>query len=464
MNILILTGNGREHALAVAYAKSEKVKKVVMIPGNGLTQNSNTKIKNYPDVAVEDFEKILSICKKEKIDLVDVSQENIIEAGYVDRFRENGIPAFGPSKKASQIEWDKAWAREFMQKYTLPIPHYETFSDTKKAIDYVESFYKKRDSSTSLRVNYKNEMPDQARHDRGGVLFIKAAGLAFGKGAIRAETKEEALDAIASMKRLGKSGKTFLIEECLIGKEISLFAICDGKNYVITKSAQDHKTIYNRNKGPNTGGIGCVSPITSVTPKIIKEFEEKILKPLLSGMEKENRSYTGILYLNGMVTKSGLKIIEFNARWGDPEAEVLISSIQTPYVEIANAVIKKSLDKIKIKFDNKVRVSITACATGYPDDYSHVKGKEIFGIHDMLKVKNISLYGSNILRREKRFFVNGGRVLHVVAEGKNISQARSLAYATMSMLYIEGNNLHYRTDIGWQEMERSVKLKTKSVK
>lgn len=429
MNVLILTANGREHALALTYAKSKKVKKVIMIPGNGLTEMSNSKIKNYPNVDVWDFEKVVAVCKKEKIDFVDVSQENIIQAGYVDRFQKIGIPTFGPSKKAAQIEWDKAWARAFMKKYGLPIPTYETFSDTKKAIAYIE------------------KLPEQT-------VYIKAAGLAYGKGAIRADTKEEAINAIASMKNLGKSGHTFLIEECLVGEEISLFAICDGKNYLFSKSAQDHKTIYNHDKGPNTGGIGCVSPLSTVTPKILKEFEEKIIKPLLLGMITESRPYTGILYLNGMLTKTGLKVIEFNARWGDPETEVIIPSIQTDYATIATAVIEKKLHKTNIKFDNKVRVSITACAMGYPNDYSQVKGKEIFEIHEILKLKNITLYGSNIQRRGNRFFVNGGRILHVSAEGKNILAARRRAYDAMSLLYIEGNNLHYRTDIGWQEVER----------
>ena len=430
MNILVIGQNGREHALAAAYAKSKKVKKVIMTPGNGLTDFENQKIKNYPDIGMKDFDGIVEVCKKEKIDLVDVAQDDIIAAGYVDKLEKLGIPAFGPTQKASQLEWDKEWARDFMVKYDLPAPSFEVFTNQQKAIDYIRS------------------KPEQ-------LFFVKATGLALGKGVIKATNRKQAFEAIKQMSRFGKSGERFLIEEGLVGEEFSLFAICDGETFVVTKSSQDHKTIFNADTGPNTGGVGSVAPAGVVTAKIQKEIEEKILKPALSGMKKEGRLYKGIFYLGGMVTHAGeVKIIEFNARWGDPEAEVIVPAIQTDYVDIVQAVMTQTLSKTKIVFDKKIRISVAGCSRGYPGDYSKVKGKEILGLLNASKLPGITVYGSVIKRKGSRFFVNGGRVFYVVAEGDTIIQARVRAYGAMEMIFIEGNNLHFRTDIGWRDVER----------
>lgn len=434
MNILIVGQNGREHALAVAYAKSRKVKKIIMTPGNGLTDFNNPKVKNYPDVAMLDFDGIVRVCKKEKIDLVDVAQDDVIAAGYVDKLEKLGIAVFGPSRKAAQLEWDKKWARDFMVKYNLPIPQFKSFNDNKEASEYIKS------------------LPEQ-------VLFIKAAGLAFGKGVIRAENKKEAILAVQAMSKFGKSGKTFLIEEALVGEEFSLFAICDGDNFIVAKSAQDHKRIFDGDKGPNTGGMGSVAPTGVVDDAVIREIRQEIFKPLLEGMKKEGRPYKGILYLGGMLTKDGVKIIEFNCRWGDPEAEVILPSIRTDYLDLVEAVRRQKLKNTQILFDKKVRVSIAGCSKGYPDDCSFVKGKEIFGIEKAMKLSGISVLGSGIKRDGKRFFVNGGRVFYVIGEGKNIIEARKKAYLAMSLINIEGDNLHFRTDIGWRDVERLRKEK-----
>ncbi len=443
MNILVIGQNGREHALAAAYAKSSRVNKVIMTPGNGLTDFGNDKIKNYPDVGMMDFDKIVAVCKKENIDLVDVAQDDIISKGYVDKFTKLGIKAFGPTQKASQLEWDKKWSRDFMVKYGLPIPGFKSFDNQKEAIEYVK------------------KLPEQ-------LLFIKAAGLALGKGVIRADKKQQAIHAIKEMSSFGKSGETFLIEQGLIGEEFTLFAICDGNSYVITKSSQDHKTIFDGDKGPNTGGVGSVAPTSAITPKLLKEIEEKIIIPTLAGMKKEGRPYAGILYVGGMITKNGIKIIEFNARWGDPEAEVILPSIQTDYVDIVNAVTMKQparnasqrdavgLNNVTISFDNKVRISVAGCAKGYPKDYSAVKGKEIFGLQDAMQKPGITIFGSGITRKGNKFFVNGGRIFYIVAEGKDILETRKKAYAALKLVSIDGNNLHYRKDIGWRDIQRLV--------
>lgn len=441
MTILVIGQNGREHALAVTYAKSEKVQKVIITPGNGLTDfnpsagSGQDKIKNYQEVGMMDFDGIVEVCKKEKINLVDVAQDDIIAQGYVDKLTALGIKAFGPTQKASQLEWDKDWSRKFMVKYKLPIPHFQSFSNQEKAIAYVK------------------KLSEQ-------LLFIKASGLALGKGVIRADTTKEAIDAILHMKTFGKSGETFLIEEGLIGEEFTLFAICDGDNYVITKSSQDHKTIYDGDKGPNTGGVGSVAPTSAITPSLLKQIETEIIKPTIAGMKKEGRPYKGILYVGGIITNppagGGIKIIEFNARWGDPEAEVILPSIQTDYLDIVEAVLQKNLAKTKIVFDKKVRISIAGCAKGYPQDYAAVKGKEVLGLEKAMKLPGISIFGAGIARKNNKFFVNGGRVFHLVAEGKDIGEAQKRAYSAMAKISIEGNNLHYRKDIGWRDIERNI--------
>ncbi|HZJ18531.1 MAG TPA: phosphoribosylamine--glycine ligase, partial [Patescibacteria group bacterium] len=339
MNILILGSGGREHALSEIYCKSKSVKKVFVLPGNGFIDFKNKKIKLVLNIDIFDLVKIIEFCKKTKIDLVDVSSDDPIARGFVDKLNTAGIYAFGPSKKSSEIEWSKEWARYFMQKYKFSIPKFKVFNDQKTAIDY---------------VNLILEQP----------LFIKASGLAAGKGAIRANNRKEAISAISSMKNFGKAGETFLIEECIVGEEFSLFAICDGKNYQIIKTAQDHKTVYNADQGPNTGGMGCTTPAKIINLKLLKKIEIEILKPFMKGMQKENRPYTGILYLGGMLTKKGISIVEFNARWGDPEAQVILPGIRTDYIKIINAVKKQELNKLKIVSDNKARISITGCSRG----------------------------------------------------------------------------------------------------
>lgn len=428
MKVLVIGSNGREHALAAKYSQSKKTDVIFIAPGNGLTNYKTKKIKNI-EIAMIDLDALVRFSKREKVDLVDVAQDDCLAKGYVDRFKRENIAVFGPTKKAAEIEWSKDWARKFMLKYHMPIPHFQTFSDMQNAI----SFIKKIDAYP---------------------VYVKASGLALGKGAIRAETKEQSIYAIDTMSQFGKAGETFLIEECLIGEEFSLFTICDGKSYQILSWAQDHKTVSENGQGPNTGGMGSVAPSGVLNKKILNDIEKKIIKPLMQGMQNERRPYSGILYLGGMVTKDGIKIIEFNARWGDPEAEVIIPSIKIDYLKIVNAVINKKLTNLTINFDKKVRLSIAGCSRGYPNDYSKTKRKEVFGLLEAMKLPGISIYGAGIKRKNNRFFANGGRVFHLVAEGKTIVQARARAYGAMSLIAIEDNNLHYRNDIGWKDMER----------
>lgn len=431
MNILIIGSGGREHALADAYANNKRIKKIFIAPGNVFIEYANKKTVCFSNVLSTDFGKILNLVKKYNIDLIDVAQDDPLAEGFVDKFQALGIKAFGPTKASAEIEWNKDWSRHFMAKYKLPIPTYRSFSNTQKAIAYVNSL-------------------------REHVLYVKASGLALGKGAIRAENKKEAIKAIGSMSKFGKAGDTFLIEECMVGEEFSLFAICDGKNYQIVGTAQDHKTVYNRDQGPNTGGMGCVLNPKIVTPKVLKKVEQTILKPFMSGMIKEKRAYVGILYLGAMVTKTGIKIVEFNSRWGDPEAEALIPSIKTDYLTIVENALNKRISKIKIKCDKLSRLSVAGCSLGYPADYSKVKGKIVRGLEKAIKLPGIKIFGAGIAKKGKNFVVHGGRVFHIVGEGKTLLQAKNKAYEAISKINIQNNNLHFRTDIGWRDLERKI--------
>lgn len=436
MKILIIGSGGREHALAVTYAKSHRVKKVLVAPGNDFMEESSKKIQTFPSIGVFDFDEIFALAKKENVDIVDVAQDDPLAAGLVDKLAGHGIPSFGPHKKAAEIEWNKAWSREFMKRYNLPIPLYETFSSETAAL----SFINKNDEK---------------------LYFVKASGLAAGKGVIRAETKEEARLAIKAMKKFGNSGKTFIIEEGMTGEEFSLFAICDGDSYQIIASAQDHKTAYTGDIGPNTGGMGCVSPSGALTKQSINVIKKTILDPFLKGMIAEERPYVGILYLGGMITNkkmftthTNIGIIEFNSRWGDPEAEVILPGLVNDYASLIEAVAMDDLENCTVEHDGKIRISIAGCAKGYPSDISQAIGKKIFGLRIATKMEGITIFGAGIKKKSDGYIVNGGRIFHLVAEGKNITEARERAYAAMSHISVEDNMLQYRTDIGWREIQR----------
>lgn len=425
--VLVVDGGGRGAALVDKYGQGEQVGKILVVPGNDLMQiNTKKPVVTYQHLKTTSISEILEICRKEKVDLVDVAQDNAVEAGLVDELLKNRIPAVGPTKLAGQIEWDKAWARDFMKKYEIPGPRYYAFSSAKDGIDFIK------------------KQPDSK-------WFVKAAGLAEGKGVIPAENKEKAAKAIGEMVRFGKSGETYLLEEWLEGEEFSAFALCDGKNFKVVGYAQDHKRVNDGDHGPNTGGMGCVS-----NPLVVSDIKDQILnifKKTVSGLAKENRPYKGVLYLGGMVVERQVFVIEFNARWGDPEAEVILPSVENDLYEIGMAIVSGDLEGLNIKVDNKIRVDVAATAKGYPVDYSKVKGKKISGIEEATKL-GVKIYGAGIKRADGNYVVNGGRILYVVAEGTNILEASEKVYKAMELINIEGDNLHFRKDIGWRDAAR----------
>ena len=426
--VLIVDGGGRGASLVDKYGQSENVGKILVVPGNDLMKvNTDKTVIIYPSLKTTSVKEILEICKREKVDLVDVAQDNAVEAGLVNEIEKMGVLVFGPTKEAGQIEWDKAWARDFMKKYQIPSPKFYKFNSEKDGINF-------------------------AKNNPAKKWFIKASGLAEGKGALPGSNIEETIDAIKGMKKFGLSGETYLLEQWLEGEEFSAFALCDGENYKIVGYAQDHKRVFNGDIGPNTGGMGCVSNPLIVDAKIRKQVEE-IFRKVVDGLRKEGRAYTGVLYLGGMVVQDKVYIIEFNARWGDPEAQVIIPSIKNDFIDIADAIILGKLKDLKLEVDNKVRVVVAAVSKGYPINYSSVKGKKILGIEKAIKT-GVKIYGAGVKKVNGKFVVNGGRVLYIMADGKNVIEAREKVYKATSLIRIEGDNLHFRTDIGWRDLQR----------
>lgn len=428
--VLIIDGGGRGAALAQKYGESNYVSQVFAIPGNDFMKYTQRVI-TFPHLKTTDVAEIVKLVKEEKIDLIDVAQDDAVAAGLVDALQKSTAIVFGPTKKAGQIEWDKAWSRGFMREFKLPAPEFKVCKTEKEGINFIQ-------------------------HQPNSQWFVKASGLAAGKGAIFAKNNKEATSAINQMKNFGKAGKTYLIEECLEGEEFSAFAAVSGKKFEIIGYAQDHKRAFDGDQGPNTGGMGCSSPPNIITKKIEKQVKE-IFKITIEGLASMNRSYTGILYLGGTVDKKGkIWIIEFNARWGDPEAQVILPSIKNDYYNFVLRTVNGSTTKIKK--DNKYRIVITAASNGYPGDYTKITGKKINGFPALFtKTKT---FGAGVKKSDDGWVASGGRLFYVLGEGDNIEEARKMAYNALSKISITDKGLHYRTDIGYRDLARYKKWST----
>lgn len=454
--VLVIGGGGRESALVHKYSQSEHVEKILAIPGNDMMDLYTDKYvglsREYGEKTLKttDIPEILEICKEEGVGLVDVAQDNAIEVGLVDELRKKGIPVVGPTKAAGQIEWDKIWARHFGLRIGLPQSVFMDFMDPVQAVKYV-------------------------RRQEDQPYFIKAAFLAEGKGALPARNRAEAVERILQMSKLkNQAGREFVIEKWLSGddgspgEEFSVFALCDGKNYQILGSAQDYKRALNFDEGENTGGMGCSSPPLILdekySPGLMEKIQTRILDKVVQGLHDEGRPYTGVLYLGGMaVWKNGELdpyVIEFNARWGDPEAQVILPGIKNDWFEVGMAVAYGDISKIKIERDGLTRVAVVGVSHGYPGDYSAVKGKRIYGLGRTMAIDGVTLYGAGVRMGEDDDYADGGRLFHIVGEGINIVHARERAYQAMARVFVEGNLLHYRTDIGNRDVTRFYQPKT----
>jgi len=429
LTVLVVDGGGRGSALVDKYSQSPLVEKIIAVPGNDLMVLTSKKpVEIYPELKTTSVSEIIEICQKEKVDLVDVAQDNAVAVGLVNELNKNNIPTFGPTQQAGQLEWDKSWSRQFMQKYQLPIPEFHVFDNPESGYQFLDSI---------------SDRP----------WFIKASGLAEGKGVIPANNNSEAKDAIAEMSRFGQSGQTYLLEEWLVGEEFSAFAVVDGSDFQIVGFAQDHKRVNNGDQGPNTGGMGCVSNPLIVDQNVITQVKD-IFQKTVSGMVTENRSYQGILYLGGMVVGQKVYIIEFNCRWGDPETQVVLPAIKNDLVDICFSVINHTLSSQEIITDSQTRIVVTVASRGYPINYDAVKGKQIFGLEKILNSPKVKLLGAGTQYQNNKFIAHGGRLFYLVASGENIIAARKNVYDELSNISIEGNNLHYRTDIGWRDVAR----------
>lgn len=438
--VLIVDGGGRGAALVEGYGLSEHVARVIAVPGNDLMRlNTEKPVQIYPQLKTTSVPEILEICKKEKVGLVDVAQDNAVEAGLVDALTTLGVPTIGPTRDAGEIEWDKAWAREFGMRHNLPQPFFKICLSQQEGLDFIKS---------------QEDQP----------WFVKAAFLAEGKGALPAKNNKEALERIREMERFKDAGRVFLIEKWLRGEnnepgdEFSTFIFSDGKQYKVIGSAQDYKRANNFDEGENTGGMGCSSPPLVLTPEIMQDVAAGIFDKTIAGLQEEGRPYKGVLYLGGMLIKEKDKlspyVIEFNARWGDPEAQVIMPGLVNDLFETSMMIAQGDIGSLKLQTDGKARIVVAGASRGYPGDYSQVRGKRIHGLEDARKVNGVRFYSAGIKEENGRYYANGGRLFYIVGEGKTVIEARQKAYEAMSLVTIDGNNLHFRIDIGWRDAQR----------
>ena len=427
MNILVVGSGGREHAIALAVKKSPLCENLICAPGNPGMANLGRCV----PVDVADPKALADLAEAEKIDLAIIGPEIPLVAGVVDEFRARGLRAFGPTAAAAALEGSKAFSKNFMKKYSIPTAAFETFTDLASAKKFL------------------------AEHP--APIVVKASGLAAGKGAVVCLTDKEANDAVEEMLGdkavFGESGKTVVIEEFMEGEEASLFAVCDGKDYVLLSSAQDHKRVFDGDKGPNTGGMGAYTPAPVVTPEILSAVKSQIIEPTLKGMAAEGSPYTGVLYVGIMVTKNGPKVVEYNCRLGDPECQVVLPVYDGDLLALFDAAEKGELRNFNAPASPKMSAAIVVMASaGYPGSYE--KGKEISGIEDAEATGAMVVHAGTKMA-DGKLLTNGGRVLGVVGTGKDLQAALDKAYEACGKIRFEG--AFYRKDIGQKGLARCKK-------
>lgn len=417
-NILLVGGGGREHAIAAKLAESPDCGKIWCAPGNGGTSSFCT---NIP-VKATDFDGILAAARELKPDLVFVAPDDPLTMGLVDRLEAEGFRAFGPKKDAAIIEGSKVFSKKLMKKYGIPTAKYEVFDNSADAIAYIKG---------------KNTFP----------TVIKAEGLALGKGVIIAENLADAeagVHEIMDEKVFGAAGNRVVIEEFLTGPEVSVLAFTDGKTIVPMVSAQDHKRALDGDKGLNTGGMGTFSPSRIYSDNIAEYCRRVIFEPTVDAMNREGRTFKGVIYFGLMITSTGAKVIEYNARFGDPETQVVLPRLKTDLLKIVNAVIDEKLDSIDIEWDDGACVCVIAASGGYPVKYE--KGFEITGL-DWFDGKNdMTVYHAGTEMKDGKLVTSGGRVLGVTAKGRDLDEAIKKAYEGIEHIHFK--NIHYRHDIG----------------
>lgn len=425
MNVLVLGSGGREHALAWRISKSKLLKNLFISPGNPGTAGIGKNVELEPGK-----QNIAEFCKTNDIDLVVIGPEQPLVEGLADFLRSENIKVFGPDGKAAEIEGSKSFAKELMQKYSVPTAAYKEFDNTEYG-----------DASVYLK-DYK--FP----------AVIKADGLAAGKGVIICNNfieAENALKEIFVEKAFGGAGSKIIIEEFLEGEEASILAVTDGDDYVLLPSSQDHKRIGEGDTGKNTGGMGAYSPAPVITSRILNEIESKIIEPVLEGMKKEGRKFSGCLYAGLMITSEGPKVIEFNCRFGDPETQAVLPLVGGDFLKLLYSAASGKLDKKAVNFPGGTAVCVVAVSGGYPGSYK--KGLEILGLEDT-DTAELIVFHAGTSWKEDRILTSGGRVLGVTAVLKenDLQKARTLAYGALSR--IKFKDMYYRRDIGIKALKR----------
>jgi phosphoribosylamine---glycine ligase len=416
MNILIIGSGGREHALAWKLKQSPKVKKIFTALGNPGTAGLGENI----SIDISDHRAIIECVKKNEIYLVVVGPDDALASGVVNSLQNAGVKVFGPTKEAAEIEWSKSFAKELLERLNIPTAESKTFTDIANAKEYIQD----------------HEYP----------LVIKASGLALGKGVVIAQTQEEAeqaLEEMMSQKTFGTAGETVIIEEYLQGEEISVHAFCDGETAVMFPSAQDHKRIFDNDKGPNTGGMGTVAPVPGVSKDILYQIEQEVVIPILRELKNMGRPFKGVLFPGIMLMKDGPKVLEFNARFGDPETQSYMRILKTDLVEILLVCIDGKLSTVKIEWENKSACCVVLATNGYPGNYP--KGLPITGISEAEKIDGVVVFHAGTKSEGGQIVTNGGRVLGVSAVGKNLDEALKKVYEAVGEVHFEGKR--FRKDI-----------------
>ncbi len=419
MKVLVVGSGGREHAICWALKKSPKVTELYCAPGNG----GIGEIATCVDVKATDIPGMVAWAKEHSIDFVMVAPDDPLAMGMVDALEEAGIRAFGPRKNAAIIEGSKAFSKELMKKYGIPTADYAVFTDKEQALAYVEK--------------------------QGAPIVVKCDGLALGKGVVVAQTLDEAKEAVVNMmenKAFGEAGAKVVIEECMTGPEVTVLAFTDGKTIVPMPSSQDHKRAYDGDQGPNTGGMGAISPCPNYTPELSKVCMDTIFLPTVKALNAEGRTFQGVIYFGMMLTPKGPKVVEYNARFGDPECQAVLSLLETDLMDILEACVDGTLDQVNVKFKDAASCCLVLASGGYPVAYE--KGKEITGLD---QVKDAVVFHAGTRKQDGKFLTNGGRVLGVTAVAPTLREAVVKAYAAAGPVFFE--KMHFRKDIGYHILD-----------
>ena len=417
MKILVVGGGGREHAIVKKLAQSKKNPKIYVAPGNAGTEEIATNVA----ISVMDFDALVNFAKKEKIDLTVVGMDDPLVGGIVDRFEAEGLRVFGPRKNAAILEGSKAFSKDLMKKYGIPTAAYENFNDPQKAIKYLET----------------------AKYP----IVLKADGLALGKGVLICKTFEEAKSGIEELmidKSFGDAGNTIVIEEFLQGREVSVLSFVDGTHYALMTSAQDHKRAKDGDEGLNTGGMGTFSPSPFYTEEVDRYCKDHIYQKTVDAMRAEGREFKGIIFYGLMLTKSGVKVLEYNARFGDPETQVVLPRMENDIIDVFESCIDGCLDKIDLKFEKNAAVCVVLASDGYPLKYE--KGKKITGLENFEGKTDIFAFHAGTKKVNGDVVTNGGRVLGITATAPTLKEARDKAYEATKL--VEFENKYMRNDIG----------------